>query len=358
MSGNFVLNKDSDFVAECFSAHYTNIFLIYLYEEARKYVKKESNIPSLTEGYKTALAAYNNAMSRDDFVKQTLNGIYNQFVKIDKTMRIRECTNKILSTFYPEDGYSGIIKQEKYIECAISKIIHDITKLIIYTVPVNHAKSIIDNNSEIKTQLKMQDEFKEIVIELMERNHIEYFNKKKSQYHNPDTNYSMFEKAKGELARVSAEKSEIEARYNAQTNNMRDLQNLNNELREKVGNQQNHINELEQKIRHQPAQPQPTQYSQMQPQQSQYSQMQPQPTQYSQPSTPSRLVQTAPMPTQYNVIKPQEATPSRPKRDLSYLINNDDSDDELTVSTDEPKKNLMNRLQIDDDEINLDMFTS
>lgn len=358
-SSTFVLNKESETVAECFSAHYTNIFLIYLYNEARKYVEKEANVPSLTEGYKTAIAVYNNAMSRDDFVKQTLNGVYAQFMKLDKTIRFREFTHKILSAFYPEDGFSGIIKQEKYMELAISKIIHDVTKQIIYTVPVNHAKNIIDKNTDQKTQNVMQDDFTQIVLELMERNHIEYLTKKKSQYHHPMTDHVMFEKAKSELNKVMSEKAEIEAKYNMLSKQLNELQSVNNDLREKVGNQQGRIRELESQVRinnqipvhhytppiiQQPVQQQPVQ---------QQPAMQQQPAQY----ISGGVIQTGTMAPQYSMHKPSD---NKPKRDYSHLIQNSDSEESETEDDENEKKTNrkeLNRIVPDDDGITLDMFT-
>ena len=352
-NSHYILNRESDIVAECFSAHYTNIFLIYLYNEARKYAGTNSNIPSITEGYKTAIASYNNAMSRDDFVKQTLNGIYNQFLKIDKTMRIRECTTKILLAFYPEDGYKGIIKQEKFIELAISKIIHDVTKLIIFTVPVNHAPNVIDRNDDSNTQKLMQDEFKEIVLELMTRNHIDYMNKKKSQYHNPGTDHVMFEKAKQELARANAEKAELEAKYNVLQKQLVDLQSINNDLREKAGNQQSLVRELEQQV------------SRLQDQLRSANTHQPYVPLYHTPVIPSVsiphgqqfITQVAPAP----VAAPVPVSTQKPRRDYSHILNNDsDSEKEETpVKEEQPtKKDIFNRLTSDeDDEINLDMYS-
>lgn len=346
MSSSFVLSKESETVAECFSAHYTNIFLIYLYNEARKYVEKEANVPSLTEGYKTAIAVYNNAMARDDFVKQTLHGIWNQFLKVDKTMRIRECTMKILNSFYPEDAVSGIIKQEKYMELAISKIIHDVSKQIIYTVPVNHAKSIIDKNEDPHTQKIMQDDFSQIVLELMERNHIEYINKKKAQYHHPSTDHVMFEKAKVELSRLSSEKSELEAKYTVLSKQFNDLQSINNDLREKVGNQQGRIRELESQLR------------------SNTVQIPPQYTVHRAPVVAPAPVVISP-PVNQELTQQNNSTDTKQKRDYSHLltdVNSDSDDDEPTVAVIDTKQNdkgrtdILNRIR-DDDEISLDMFT-
>jgi hypothetical protein len=382
-----MMSKESDIVAECFSAHYTNIFLIYLYNEARKYAGTNSNIPSITEGYKTAIASYNNAMSRNDFVKQTLNGVYNQFMKINKTMRVRECTAQILMAFYPEDGYKGIVKQDKLVEMAIGKIIHDLTKLIIYTVPVNHAKNIIDNNDDINTQKAMQDDFKEIALELMERNHIEYVNKKKSQYHSPGTDHVMFEKAKQELARVTAEKAEIETRYGVLQKQLGDLQSLNNELREKAGNQQGRIRELEQQVARLQTAPPPMQTH---PQPQYYipapviqmpmapaSAPAPMPA-YQEPAR-SNLVQTGQLAPQYSMHRPAEtrspeqhrvehrSPEKRVRRDYSHILGGDsDSDDSDHEKSDHekphtevphPKKNLLTKPDSDDYEINLDMFS-
>lgn len=326
MSSTFVLSKSSEIVAECFSAHYTNIFLIYLYDEARKYVEKEANVPSLTEGYKTAIAVYNNAMSRPDFVKETLHGIYNQFLKIDKTMRIRECTAKILSGFYPDDGYKGIIKQEKYIELAISKIIYDVTKQIIYTIPVNHAKAIIDNNEDPKTQNAMQDDFTQIILELMERNHIEYLNKKKASYHHPATDHVLFEKTKGELVKMSGEKAELEAKHIVLTKQLNDLSQMNNNLREKVGNQQSRIRELENQVQTL------TIAAQAKEQQ-------------------SALVQTGPIAPQYT----SQRAPITQSRNYSNILDSD-SDDENVVTEKKPLPAQKPRVPDDDEEISLDMF--
>ena len=346
----FVLNKSSEIVAECFSAHYTNIFLIYLYDEARKYVEKEANVPSLTEGYKTAIAVYNNAMSRPDFVKETLHGIYNQFLKIDKTMRIRECTTKILSGFYPDDGYKGIIKQEKYIELAISKIIYDVTKQIIYTIPVNHAKSIIDHNEDPKTQNAMQDDFTQIILELMERNHIEYLSKKKASYHHPATDHVLFEKTKGELTKLSSEKSELEAKHAALAKQLSDLSQMNNNLREKVGNQQSRIRELENQVQSltNTLQEQKMQNVQAQMQNAQ-TQMQNSPAHVN--SAHSSLIQTGPIAPQYTA----QRAPIKDQRNYNILS---DSDDEDIVVEKKPPAVQKQRSHIidDDEEISLDMF--
>ena len=363
MSSTFVLSRDAENVAECFSAHYTNIFLIYLYSEARKYVEKEANIHSLTEGYKTALAAYNNAMSKDDFVKQTLHGVYNQFVKIDKTIRIRECTSKILKAFYPEDGYKGVIKQEKLIELAISKIVHDVSKQIIYTVPVKHAKAIIDANKDIQTQLSMQDEFTQIILELMERNHIEYLNKKKSQYHHPSTDHVMFEKAKDELSKLNSEKSELTAKYNALVKQLNDLQLMNNDLREKVGNQQGKIKELEQQISRSNNSVGGGNISANNPMSSIPAMITP----YVQPATKFNSV-SGPQINPVVVTTPQEKV----RRDYSHLINSD-SDNESEDDRDNHDDRHDNRhddhqtkqkkagksrvIEDDESEISLDMFS-
>lgn len=357
MSTPFILSKDAEIVAECFSAHYTNMFLIYLYNEARKYVEKEANVPSLTEGYKTAIAVYNNAMSRDDFVKQTLHGIWNQYLKIDATIRIRECTMKILSAFYPDDGVKGIIRQEKLIELAISKIIHDVSKQIIYTVPVNHAKSIIDKNDDKQTQKSMQDDFVQIVLEMMERNHIEYLNKKKAQYHHPSTDHVMFEKAKTELAKVTSEKSELEVKCQSLTKQLNELQSLNNDMREKVGNQQGRIRELENQLKY--AKQAPVHAPVPTPVQTPVRAPMPTPV-----PTPVQTVQNTPLPQQPTPVYGSSLitatqTPENTKRDYSYLINNSsdsdtDSDDNHPIRT--RKDEILSRIQ-DDDQISLDMFS-
>lgn len=381
MSSTFVLSKDAETVAECFSAHYTNIFLIYLYSEARKYVEKEANVHSLTDGYKIAMAAYNNAMSKGDFVKQTLHGIYNQFVKIDKTMRNRECISKILRAFYPEDGYKGIIKQEKLIELAISKIIHDVTKQIIYTVPVKHAKSIIDANEKPQTQNLMQDEFTQIVLELMERNHIEYLGKKKSQYHHPSTDHAMFEKAKDELSKLNSEKSELMAKHGAIIKQLNDLQLMNNDLREKVGNQQGRIKELENQLSRAQSSYSQSTYSPpaLSPQYSvrraSASPMQPTYTPSVQPTQPTYTSGgggggggTATFHPEVNRQTPDDSSQrvsddssTKAKRDYSHLLtdvnsDSDNDDEEPEPPSRERNKEILSRIN-DEDEISLNMFS-
>ena len=352
-----ILNQDADTVAECFSAHYTNIFLIHLYDQARKYAGTTANIPNVTEGYKTAIAAYNNAMSKADFVSVTITGIYHQFLKLDKTMRRGECINRILTAFFPEDGYQGIVKQEKFIERAISKIIHDVTKLIICSVPVNHIKSIIDHNEDPKTVLSIQNDFRDITIELMERNHIDYLNKKKAQYHNPDTNYSMFEKAKGELAKVNSEKAELEAKLNIMQKGMQDMQIRNNDLNEKIGNQTSRIKELESQI-------------QVLKSQSggliQTGQLAPQYSVYQPPQQPQSQPTYQPPAHQANQPQPSGGDSSnevsKPRRDYSHILNDVNSDsDEDEVEALQPAKKVETRqsfLNIDDDsEVSLNMFS-
>lgn len=350
-----ILNQDADTVAECFSAHYTNIFLIHLYDQARKYAGTSANIPNVTEGYKTAIAAYNNAMAKADFVSVTITGIYHQFLKLDKTMRRGECINRILAAFFPEDGYQGIIKQEKFIERAISKIIHDVTKLIICSVPVNHIKSIIDYNEDPKTVISLQNDFRDITMELMERNHIDYLNKKKSQYHNPDTNYSMFEKAKGELAKINSEKAELEAKLSVLQKGMQDMQIRNNDLNEKIGNQTSRIKELESQIQTLKSQTQSgglVQTGQLAPQYSIY-----------QPSA-HQTIQSLPPVNQ--AIQPQPSSEelsnetSKPRRDYSHILNdvNSDSDEDEVFQPAKKPETRQSLLNIDDDsEVSLNMFS-
>jgi hypothetical protein len=307
---SFVLDKEAELVAECFSAHYTNIFLVYLYNEARKFVEKEANIPSLTEGYKTAIAVYNNAISRNDFVKQTIHGIYNQYLKVNNTLRMRECIFKILKAFFPDDGYKVIILQESLIDKAINKIIVDVTKQIIMSVPVNHAQNVIDRNADIKTVDNMQDDFKNIVLELMEMNNIEYMTKKKAQYHSPGTDHAMFEKVKAELIKMNNEKTELENKYKNLLKQLNDLQATNNDLREKVGNQNTRIKELESRVQHVPQHI----------------------PQYTTPQNPIAEIPPSPPPT-------------RRKGDYSHLLHqSDDEDDHI------------NGGKPDDDEISLDMY--
>lgn len=336
-SNKYVLNKDADVVAECFAAHYTNIFLIHLYDQACKYAGTSSSIPNITEGYKTAISAYNNAMSRPDFTSVSVTGVYHQFLKLDKTMRRSECIHKILGAYFPEDGFQGIIKHEKFIECAMSKIVHDTTKQILCSVPVNHIKNIIDRNLDNKTTQLMQNDFRDITLELMERNHIDYINKKKAQYHNPDTNYSMFEKVKTELAKVNSEKSELEAKLSVMQKQMSDLQLRNHDLMEKTGGQLMRIKELETRtppLQQQPYNPPAAQIHNTQP--------------VTAPPRQNGLVQTGQLAPQYLLHEPQKQ-----KRDYSHVLSDSDNDDDEPA----PKQELISHVRVDDEyNMNLDMF--
>lgn len=364
LSNKYVLHNDSNTVAECFSAHYANIFLIHLFNEARRYAGVSPNIPNITEGYKTAITAYNNSMSRPDFVSVTVTGIYNQFQKIDRTMKRGDCIVKILSSFLPPEGCRSVLKQEKLIERALSKNIFDVTKKIIYHVPVHHFTDIIDHNEDQKTAIKIQDSFKVIIIECMERSNIDYMNKLKAQYHNPETDYNMFEKVKMELAKVNGEKAELEAKITSYQKQIQELQARNSDLLEKIGNQNGRIKELEQGQSQQklvqtgPIQPQ---YTMHQPSRS------PAPIstpvyQPPAPPIPTPVYQPPPQPSAPPVPTPVYQPPAlTPKRDLSHLINSDsdESDSETVLEkpevTKSAKQNLIDQMNDESGEIEIDL---
>jgi hypothetical protein len=177
----------------------------------------------------------------------------------------------------------------------------------------------------------------------------------------------MFEKAKGELAKVNSEKAELEAKLGIMQKSMQDMQIRNNDLNEKIGNQTSRIKELESQIQVLKSQTQSgglIQTGQLAPQ---YSVYQPSAHQTIQPSAHQTIQPSAHQtiqPSAHQTIQPTGGDSSnevsKPRRDYSYILNdiNSDSDEdevEQPVRKVEIRQSLLN---IDDDsEVSLNMFS-
>ncbi len=353
---NYSTDKDSELVAEIIATHYTNIFLIHLFEQATKYAGTSPGVSNITEGYKTALLAYKNSISRPDFTSVTVSGFYHQFLKVNDKLRRNECIYKILYSFFPKEAFDGIIKNEQLIEKALIKIVYDVTHQILCSVPVKHFKNIIDNNNSKSTSDSMQSDFHRIVTEHMERNQYDFINKKKAQYHNPETNYNMFEKAKADLAKVTNEKAELEAKLSIMQKQMIELQSRNHDLMEKTGVQTTRIRELESQNKLLQSRPHITQSTGL-------IQTATVPPQYAvhEPvnNEPVKSIHTEPPPQQKPIKleqKPVEVPPistPKPKRDYSHLLNDVNSDSD----NDDNTSGLISSARLDDEyDMNLNMF--
>lgn len=347
---SYSTDKDSELVAEIIATHYTNIFLIHLFEQATKYAGTSPGVPNITEGYKTALLVYKNSISRPDFTSVTVSGFYHQFLKVNDKLRRNECIYKILYSFFPKEAFDGIIKSEQLIEKALIKIVYDVTHQILCSVPVKHFKNIIDNNNSKSTSDSMQSDFHRIVIEHMERNQYDFINKKKAQYHNPETNYNMFEKAKADLAKVTNEKTELEAKLSIMQKQMIELQSRIHDLMEKTGVQTTRIRELE------------SQNKALQNRSSGLIQTASIPPQYAvhepvkiEPPPQQKTIKPIELPQQPKLIDPPPQPTPKPKRDYSHLLNdiNSDSDND---DTEQPSE-LITGARLDDEyDMNLNMF--
>lgn len=196
-------------VVECISIHFTDIYFNYLYLQAVALRDKNSEIQSITDGYKAMIKTYGAMIGRPEFVRESIQGIHKQFrefINVSIISSYEDCINSILNIFLTEPGYKETITDHTLRNQLIATVIHRIANATIVSIIQRFLNRIIDERTP-RTVADIQNHLVDDIVQVAFDMHQEV----KSQGNDTGTRVDrvLMEKLHEECKRAIIEKMEL-----------------------------------------------------------------------------------------------------------------------------------------------------
>lgn len=227
-------------VLECISIHFTDIYFNFLYLQAVSLREKNSEIQSITDGYKAMVKTYGNMIGKPEFVRDSIQGIHKQFrefINVSIISSYEDCINSILNIFLPEQEYRTAMSDHELRNQLIGNVILRIANATIVSIIQKFLNRIIDERTP-RTVADIQNHLVDDIVQIAYDMHLEV---KRSDPSGARVDKVVLEKLHEECKRAIIDKMEMTKKLVA-------LETIVRNKMQKIAELEEHIAQLNQRL--------------------------------------------------------------------------------------------------------------